>query len=165
MMDRLAPGYSAKDSSERKRVDAALLENEEKLRLAIEAADLGLWDYDVASGALTWNARLKDLWGLPRDAEVTYEIYQQGIHPDERDDVGAAYRAALDPSGTGHFGFEHRTVGRDGITRWVQAAGQVIFDEQSRPMRVIGTVRDITERKRSEEALRASEGRYRRLVE
>jgi PAS domain S-box-containing protein len=103
---------------------------------------------------------------LPPDAEVTYEIYRQGIHPEERERIAADYQAALDPTGTGRFGFEHRTVGRDdGVIRWVHAAGHVVFDAQSRPVRVIGTVRDITERKMAEEALRASEARYRQVVE
>jgi PAS domain S-box-containing protein len=153
------------DITERKQMEAALAENEEKLRLAVEATELGLWDYDIGSGRLVWNQRLKQLYGMAPDAEVTYEIYRQAIHPEDRDRVVGIYQAALDPSGDGRFGFEHRAVSPlDGTVRWVQAAGRVVF-AGSLPVRVIGTVRGVTERKEAEAALRASEARYRQVVE
>ena len=142
---------SVLDITERKQVEAALSENEEKLRLAVDATELGLWDFHIASGALAWNQRLKEIYGLPPDTEVTYEIYRSCIHADDRDRVKETYEAALDPDSSGRFRFEHRVVGReDGAIRWVQAAGLVIFDTRS-PVRVLGTVRDITDRKSAEE--------------
>ncbi len=139
----------------RNRTEEALRYSEENLRLAVEATDLGMWDYDVATGKLIWNQRLKELYGLAPQAEVDFESYVAGVHPEDRDRILGIYREALGSEGSGRFGFEHRTVGRnDGKIRWVQAAGRILFNEQRRPRRVIGTVLDVTERKMMEDAMR-----------
>jgi PAS domain S-box-containing protein len=137
----------AMDITKRKRAETALRESEAKLRLAVEATALGLWDFDIRSGALVWSGHLKQLFGLAADAPIDFDRYVSLLHPDDRDMVLRDYEAALDPSGDGRFGFEHRIQAADGAERWLLAAGQVVFDADGRPVRAIGTARDVTERK------------------
>lgn len=149
------------DVTSRRHAEEALQSSEEKLQLAIDAADLGLWDYDIVSGSLIWSDRLKAFYGLPSGAEVDFHSFERGMHPDDRDRVLRTYEAALDPGGGGHFKVEHRVLAPDGTVRWLLGSGQVVFDAESRPVRAIGTALDITERKRGEQALARSEGRLR----
>jgi PAS domain S-box-containing protein len=144
----------AVDITERKRAETALRDSELTLRLAVDAAELGLWDYDVRTGALHWSARLKELYGLPPQAEVDFDRFVGLLHPDDRASVLAGYQAALDPRGDGRFGFEHRICAADGAVRWLQAAGQVVFDAAGAPVRALGSSRDVTARRQSEERQR-----------
>jgi PAS domain S-box-containing protein len=124
------------------------------LRLATEAAEIGTWDYDPASGELRWDARCRRLFGLAPDAVVTYEgSFLAGLHPDDREGADEAVRRAIDPSGTGRYDIEYRTIGlEDGKERWISATGRAFFD-QGQGQRFVGTVIDITERKATEARL------------
>ncbi|OYW44042.1 MAG: histidine kinase [Sphingomonadales bacterium 32-68-7] len=140
--------------AQRRRAEQELADSEARLRLAAEAADIGTWDFDPITGALHWDARCKALFGLPPDAEVTYEsAFLAGLHPDDRDRAAAAVVSALDPHGSGRYEFEYRTIGlEDGIERWIAATGRAIFVE-GQAVRFIGTVIDISASKRSEARL------------
>jgi PAS domain S-box-containing protein len=142
------------DITERKRAEEVVRRSEATLRLAVETTGLGLWDYDMVTGELTWSERTKALFGLPPDAEVTYDAYLAGVHPEDRERSVELYRAALDPAGDGRFISEHRAVAPDGTVRWLLVHGRVQFDAEGRPIRVSGGSLDITERKRAEETMR-----------
>ena len=152
------------DLSERRRADAALRDRENRLRLATAGARIGTFDYRVQTEELTWDDRCRALFGLPPGGPVSYEgTFLAGLHPEDRARADAAVRQSLDPAGSGRFTAEYRTVGlQDGIERWVSAQGEAHF-EDGRPVRLIGTVLDITDRKKAEEALRERETRYRTL--
>ncbi|MBN9550827.1 MAG: hybrid sensor histidine kinase/response regulator, partial [Alphaproteobacteria bacterium] len=77
---------------------AALAASEERLRLAVENADIGLWDVDVFSGGLTVSARTKAMYGISADVPVTLDHFFNGLHPDDRAIIDAGYRAASDPN-------------------------------------------------------------------
>ncbi|MFZ3169509.1 MAG: PAS domain S-box protein [Candidatus Methanoperedens sp.] len=140
--------------TKREKMQAALHESEERLRIAKDAAKLGVYDYDVQSRTLRWDERVRQLWGIEPDVQITSEVFNSGLHPDDRAKTQAAVDQALDPAGNGGYYAEYRVVNRaDSIERWVAATGQVFF-EQGRAMRLIGTMQDITERKRAEGALR-----------
>ncbi len=151
------------DDSARRRAEEQLRESETRLRLATEAAEVGLWDLDVATDTLFWPARVKAMFGISADVPVTMADYYAGLHPDDRAATVAAFAAALDPDRRALYDVEYRTVGReDGLIRWVAAKGRGVF-EDGRCRRVLGTAVDVTARKHAEQALRDSEEQFRVL--
>jgi PAS domain S-box-containing protein len=134
----------ARDITEHKRT-------EEQLRLAQEAAEIGLWDVDLVNDVLYWDARCKAMFGISPDVPVTMQDFYQGLHPDDREATTAAYLAAQDPEKRSVYDVEYRTVGReDGVVRWVAAKGRGIFDAEGRCVRILGNTIDITQRKIAE---------------
>jgi PAS domain S-box-containing protein len=154
---RLAPAVEreireARSRRERRQAEKALRESEERLALAIDATHLGTFDFDPATGKLIWSETTKRHFGLPADADASYEVFLQGLHPDDRDRVHEIVQDALRPGGDGQYATEYRTIGiQDHIERRLSAWGRVYFAEQGAPLRFIGVTLDITERKRLEE--------------
>ncbi|WP_374447974.1 response regulator [Stella sp.] len=143
----------ARDRSERRRAEQALRASEVGLRLAVDAARLGLWDLDPATGRVACDRRCRTLFGILGDAEIDLETLVAGCHPGDRDAFRTAVLAATDPAGSGEVVEEHRTARPVGAERWVSTHGRAFF-EGGRCTRVIGVVRDVTERKRTEAGLR-----------
>ena len=132
-------------------IDPALNDPHE-LRAAVELVGLGRYRSDPLSQAITWDARLKSMWGLPPDAPVDLGVFIAGIHPDDRDRVQAALGQSVDPNGDGVCDIEYRVVGVNGdAERWVATRGKTVFDE-GRVVSFHGVVLDISERKRAEHA-------------
>lgn len=143
-----------------------LSHNEEQLRLATEAAEVGLWDVDLVTNTLFWPPRVKAMFGVSPDAPVTLEDFYGGVHPDDRERVSAAFASAMDPKLRAVYDVEYRTIGKeDSVVRWVAAKGRGLFDEGGTCVRVIGTAIDITSRKRTEMALRESEAKFRQTTD
>jgi PAS domain S-box-containing protein len=142
------------------------LVDEECLRLAVRATGLGIWDYDPIHDQARWDARGKALFGLPPDAPMDYATFLAALHPEDRERVHQQVQQALAPSSSGTFQAEYRTVGlRDGIERWVAAHGQAFFDVSGRAVRFLGTLIDITERKRRDEERERLLREHQRVVE
>jgi PAS domain S-box-containing protein len=134
--------------------DAALRESEQQLRLATDAAEVGLWDLDMSADALYWPARVKAMFGISPDKPISMVDFYNGLHPDDNARISAAFAAAVDPVARALYDVEYRTIGKeDGLVRWVAAKGRGLF-EGGRCVRVIGTAIDITARKATEEKLR-----------
>ncbi|WP_445192612.1 GAF domain-containing protein [Sphingomonas sp. Tas61C01] len=135
--------------------ETRLRESEERLRLAVENAEVGFWDVDIVDDRLIWPARTKAMFGISADVPVTMQDFYDGLHPDDRETTTAAYLAASDPDRRALYDVDYRTIGKeDGVERWVAAKGRGVFDASGRCLRVAGTVLDITARKLAEEALR-----------
>ena len=136
------------DVTEREHTESALRESEARLRVACEAADLGIHDMDLRTGTISWDTRIRGLWGIEISEPVSYAgVFLAGLHPDDRAAADAQLTRALDPHGDGRYLAEYRVINRvDGVMRWVQATGRVAFDGDA-AQRLVGTMQDITERK------------------
>jgi PAS domain S-box-containing protein len=143
----------------------ALRESKFRLQLAVESANIGIYELNVKTGELLWDDRVRAHWGLPPGEPVDYKTFLKGIHSDDREATQAAVDRALDPNGDGRYRFEFRVIGiHDGIERWVVGTGQVFF-ENRQAQRLVGTTFDITARKHAEQRLRESEERFRTLAD
>ncbi|GAB6842934.1 PAS domain S-box-containing protein [Methylorubrum rhodinum] len=152
---------SDSDIHDRRQTEEELRRAREKLHLAVEAAGTGVFDFDLVSNELNWDARLRSFYGLAPDAPVDLAVHLARVHPDDHAGADEAVRAAVDPAGDGVYDITYRTVApEDGTERWVSAKGQTLF-EDGRPVRLIGFARDVTESRRAEQALRETEERYR----
>ena len=156
-------------SSERDRL-AALVRNDQALRqsqqqqeLALEAGRIGSWQLELATLEFTTSEQCKTNYGLPADADFTYQVLADRIHPDDREWVQAAMQSAI--ANQTKYDVEYRTLWDDSSTHWAIARAYVITDEAGEPERMVGICIDITDRKQAEEAVKESEWRFRRVVE
>jgi PAS domain S-box-containing protein len=140
----------------------ALRESEQRLRLATEATGIGIWDVNGITGERRWSPEFSAIVGLPADIQPSRELFLSVIHPEDREHIDALYSHAYGADSGGLYNAEFRIVRADnGEVRWVATTGRVSFDAKGRPLRALGTLRDIHERRQSEEALRESEERLR----
>jgi PAS domain S-box-containing protein len=141
-------------------------QTEELLRMAGEAAQIGLWDVDVLNDVLFWDARCRAMFGISPEGPVSMKDFYNGLHPEDRDATTEAYRSAMDSKRRSFYDVEYRTVGKeDGVVRWVAAKGRGVFDLAGRCVRMLGTTIDITARKEAEARLAASEAQFRTLAQ
>ena len=138
----------------------ALEEQAEHMRMAVEAADLGTWGYNLATGEIVWSDRCKKIFGFGPDAAINYDIAMATIHPEDRARVTELVERAMDPASGGHYEAEYRVIKPDGSEGDVAASGRVFF-EGGRPVRMMGTARDTTETRRAAQALEKSEALFR----
>ncbi len=143
------------DVTERKEAEALLLRQEETLRLAVDAADVGVWELDVESGRLVWSDRCYAMFGVANGAPLTIDDFYACIHPDDLPSTRESIRRALDPKIRADYTLEFRALGRvDGVERWIAAKGQAFFSPEGKATRLLGATVDITDRKRAELHLR-----------
>ena len=154
------------------RANQRVRDNEERLRLAIEMAGIAPWELDVATpepGSASaprwswdmrtplqrWTGALEQLWGLDPGSARTYGDLHQRVHPDDRLALEAHWAEAMTERRP--FEMEYRIVTGSGATRWIYSKGEPAYNEAGDPVRLIGNNIDITERKRTDEALRAAD--------
>jgi len=160
------PAYVAfvLDVTNRRDVERRLEESEARLLEAQRIARIGHWEWVVDTGNLFWSEEIYRIFGLnPETHVVSYEGFLEAIHSEDRDEVVAGVQGALD--GEKEYGVSHRIVRPDGSIRWVYERGEVFRDAEGRPVRMVGTVQDITEARHAQESLVRSEARMRSLFD
>jgi len=139
--------------NERRDAERALQESEERLRLSVEAANIGAWDFDPRTESLNWSDRCRFMFGLRPGVPVDYTLFLSRVHPEDRQRAQSAMTRALDPVDGGAIDVEFRALWPDGTVRWIVSKGQAFFsrsDPTHRATRLVGTLLDITERKQAE---------------
>jgi PAS domain S-box-containing protein len=141
-----------RDITERKKSDEALKVTRERLDLVAHSTGLGLWCCDLPFDRLVWNARCKDHFGLPPDAEGDMDSMYGRIHPEDRDRTRQAIDRALAERSA--YDVEFRTLRAGGGERWVRFIGKAFSDDQRRPLRFDGVTLDVTDRVRADQEVR-----------
>jgi two-component system, cell cycle sensor histidine kinase and response regulator CckA len=148
----------AQSRRQRRQAEALLRDRDEWLALAISVTQLGMIDFYPQSGEFLWSDAAKHQFGLPPDADASYETFLCGLHPDDRERVDGLIRKASVHASGGEYTADYRTIGlTDKVERWLAARGKVFFDPEGKPVRFVGVTIDITERKKLEEQFRQSQ--------
>lgn len=142
----------------RRMAERASAQMTETLQLATRAADLGVWDVDVATGHMHWSARVREIFGVSMDAPLTMDDFYAGLHPDDRTHVKELIGRVLDPKVRATYDAEYRVLQPSGEIRWAAATGMAYFEPtgrtgEERAVRFIGILMDVTERRRAMDAL------------
>ncbi len=158
------------DITERRRSEESLRDNEERMRLSVEIAALGLYERDLLSNQVMVDAKFRSIMGLGQGAPDP-DLARKSLHPEDRDRVLAEVARAFDPRQRRICAADFRVIRPDGQVRWIAGRGRVLFNELAGPplpVKFLGVVQDITERKaqeqRMEELLRLAERRAAELV-
>jgi PAS domain S-box-containing protein len=142
------------DITDRKQGDRDLLLLTERLWLATAVAKVGVWDWDLASNTLTWDATMFDIYGLPPLVPMPYEQWSAVVYPDDLPAVEATSQRVIDEKGQGSV--EYRIVLTDASIKNISAVERVVLDGGANVSRLIGVNMDVTERKEAEAALERS---------
>ncbi|HXE91702.1 MAG TPA: PAS domain S-box protein [Terriglobales bacterium] len=153
----------AHDVTERERAQQAFRESEARLRLSAEAANVGLWDWDLLTNQVVYSPQWKSQIGYAEDEiSDSFQEWETRVHPDDLEPTLQKVRAFLaNPQGKheAEFRFRHK----DGSYRWIYTQADVLRDTRGKPVRMLGCHLDITERKRAEQKMRDSEASFRLL--
>jgi PAS domain S-box-containing protein len=150
------------DITEQKRAQKELREGEERLSLVLQASGIGFWDWNIRTGKLTWSPQCMGIFGIAPETKMSYEVFLQAVHADDRDAVNAAVRNSLDHQS--EYDIEMRTCRPDHGTLWVRAVGRAYYDAAGKPIRMSGVAIDVTERRKAEDDLRSREETFRTLA-
>jgi PAS domain S-box-containing protein len=141
----------------RRKAEESWRETEERMSLAAEAANLGMWMWDVPHGKIWATKKLRELFAFTPVESITLQKIQERIHPQDRDRRKQALERALQTGGT--YDVEYRVIPAEGSQRWVASKGRAHRDDKGRPSRVLGVYIDITERRQAEDQAREVSGR------
>ena len=137
------------DITARRQAEDTLRQHRERFDLVAEAAQVGFWFCDLPFDKLIWDDLVKDHFWIPRDVDVTIDMFYERLHPDDRERT----RLAIAESNANDtpYDIEYRTVSPDGRQKWIRALGRTFYDAAGQPRRFDGLTLDITDRKQIEE--------------
>jgi PAS domain S-box-containing protein len=139
------------DVTERVLAEQALRESRERLDMAVGAHAIGIFDWDLTTGAATWSAEMEDIFGLPRGTfEGHTDYFRKRTVLEDLARIEAETAAALE-AGKDVVHYEFRIIREDGAIRWLEGAARFVFGPDRQPVRIVGTNLDITERKMAEQ--------------
>ena len=149
---------------ERRKAEETLRRSEESLVEAQRIARIGNWDWNIKTNELRWSDEIYRIFGLvPQEFGATYEAFLNSVHPEDREFVKRSVDDALYKKKP--YSIDHRIVRPDGTERIVHEQGNVVFDSSGKPVRMIGTVQDITEQKQAEQVIKARVEQQRAVAE
>ncbi len=153
----------ARDITNRQQTQTALKESEERLKLATIASGTGMWFWDLVKDELEFTPQCKALFGLSPEQKVSYEMFLNILHPDDRDRTNEAVEQAL--TNQTEYNIEYRTVWSDGSVHLIVAKGRGFYNLNGEPVRMIGTVQDISDREANKQALMQREQELKLITE
>ena len=144
--------------------DSKLRGSEEKLAQAQHIAHLGYWERDLGPDRIYWSDETYRIFGLePQETGISFDRFEELLHPEDRESVKQAIGEAL--NGGARYDIEYRILRPDGETRFIHSQADVVKNGSGQPSQMFGTVQDVTEQKRAEQALRDAEHKYRAIFE
>lgn len=154
------------DITEKKKFENDLMISEERSKLAFEGTNLGLWDWDISSGKMIFNKVFYHLLGYaPGEIKNTRDALDPLTSPSDRDKIKALIQNHLNNE-SDFYKHEYKVLTKNGTWTWISDQGKVVLrDKDNKPLRMVGTIRDITLQKTSEEKVLQSEKKYRSLID
>ncbi|MFO7807619.1 MAG: PAS domain S-box protein [Candidatus Moraniibacteriota bacterium] len=149
------------DIDKRKEREKKLGETKERLERSQEVAQVGSWEYHFEDDSLSWSKETYRIFGVSPDEPMTYKRFLNFIYSEDRDGVDKKWKEGIE---TGDYDVEHRIVTNEGV-KWVHEKADIKLDDQGKPVKVIGSVQDITKRKEAEQGMRRSEQKFRSYTE
>jgi PAS domain S-box-containing protein len=156
----------ARNISNQKKLNEALRESNERFRMAIESTGLGTWEFHPLTGKLSWSEECHKMFGVPSDRQVDLSLFSSCVHPEDIGFVQKEIEKSLDPAGEGCLNIDYRIKRYgDDVERWVNSQGKTYYNEKQQPVRFIGTIVDITRKKKEEQELKDSVELFQTMAE
>ncbi|MCP4138031.1 MAG: response regulator [bacterium] len=139
--------------TERKKTEQALIISEERNKLAQRSANIGIWDWNITTGELSWSEQIEPIFGLQKDEfEKTYLSFLERVHPHDRQFVMDTVNSSI--KNNENYTIEHRILWPNGTIHWVFESGDVIQNHMGEAERMLGAIWDITSRREEQEKLK-----------
>lgn len=150
-------------SGDQKPLDRKAITERLDIDFALQAAGLGVWEFDPGTGQVQWDDRARELFGIHKDNQFPLGETLSYIHPDDAERVDRAIQWAMNPASGGIYKTIYRTIREDGAVRFIRSTGRSYFNETGQAVRFAGVVQDVTEEMLNRRKLEESEERYRTL--
>ncbi|WP_018621189.1 PAS domain-containing protein [Spirosoma luteum] len=138
------------------------------IHLALQAAELGVWEVNLLTNQVLWDGRCCQLFGIDQN-QLSYPDTLQHIHPQDVEQVNQAVQWALNPQSDGSYQVTYRSIGQDGRTHWIRSTGRRYVDQRGQPVRLTGVAQELTQQVEAQQqeaaALQHSEDRFRTLIQ